>query len=179
MWRETEKRIAILLNLTLHSQRRECTFLKLPAITYVYGTRWYMFDKNDLLCIYAIQNLWFAARYSRIKTRMPEFWYNPDARATPASRYPCGNSNFKQSGEFPLCSQRNVCNCYAWISVTGLLLRCWLDGTLGTWNVLWPILTYLWIISARGRSNFLMICHMQRLSHPKRVYLANVVATNF
>lgn len=114
---------------------------------------------------------------SHVETRMPEFWYNP-TRATRASRYPCGNSNFKQSGEFPLCSQRNVYNCYAWISVTGLLLRCWLDGMLGTWNVLWPISAKLQIISMRGKSNFLMICHMQRLSHAKKS-LANVITVNF
>lgn len=48
----------------------------------------------------------------------------PDSVPGPAaSRYPCGNSNFKQSGAFPLCPQRDVCNCYARLSVTGLLLR--------------------------------------------------------
>lgn len=44
-----------------------------------------------------------------------------DVGNRPTSRYPCGNSNFKQSGEFPLYPQRDVCNCNAWLSVTGLL----------------------------------------------------------
>lgn len=88
-------------------------------------------------------------RQAGMKRRMPELWYN-STRATPASRYPCGNSNFKQSSELPLCSQRDVCNCYARISVTGLLLRCWLDGSPRRGymyeTVLWPISTRYQII---------------------------------
>lgn len=139
MW---ESRYIIWFNLILHSQRGK-HFSKTArnrAITYVEHVDTYVWK---MVCF---SFAWFKIYDSRfdilvLKRACLSSDITP-TRATPASRYPCGNSNFKQSGEFPLCSQRNVCNCYAWISVTGLLLRCWLDGALGTWNVLWPISTY-------------------------------------